>query len=595
MTRPHRAVRRFFPATISATATVLVLLLGGGCAYFNTFYNAREYYRQAIEGVGQAAGIEAGDALPATRREQFQQAIEKSLEVIDEFPNSRFINEALFIVGRSHFYRAEYGLAERYLKQVLAESPWWDKAPEVRVWLARTHAGMGLTSVVETDLAPLLTGKEVSRAVLAEVYAIRGDLAAGANDVESAIEAFVEAARLATEDGRRSEHYYRLYELRSEAGRLEGALEAIDQYRRYAPGEKDRQQAVLTRIQLLQEMDKLDEAFNAVQAMLDLSEFAEVVPGLQLALAKLELGKGDIPAATEQFINILEEFATLPEASEAAYMLGEIKFTLIQDLREAMGYYRQVKVGTPYFLRAAARLVLVEQLDELATELRELDAGDSTATANSGAGSMGSEWAGGGESAIVTGKTAGRMAAIHYRIGEIALFEMADTARALEAMAQIFSTFEATPAAPQAVYMLWQLTPSESGQNNFWKTVLLEKYPKSVYARTASEQSIFPEEPAVDSLAALADMAVQQNPAEALRLFRQIRDAFGTEQAAFAIAYLQDIYFADLDAAIGAYEEHLDRFPAGGYSVQSRKRLSVLQQIKASLAQEISPPAAGNQ
>ncbi len=594
MTRPHRAARRSFPATITATATALLLLLGGGCAYFNTFYNAREYYRQAMDGLGQPAGIEAGNALPATRREQFQRAIDKSLEVIDEFPGSRFINEALFIIGRSHFYRAEYGLAERYLKQVLAESPWWNRAPEVRVWLARTHAGMGLADLVEIDLAPLLSGQKVSRAVLAEVYALRGDLAVGADDVESAIEAFNQAARLATEDGRRSGHYYRLYELLSEAGRLEGALQAIDQYRRYAPSQKDRRQAVLTRIQLLQDMDRLKEAFNAVRAMLDLAEFANVVPGLQLALAKIELGQGNISAATDQLINILEEFATLPEASEAAYMLGEMQLTLAHDIEAAIDYYRQVKTATPYFQRANGRLGVLEQLDELAAELRELEAGDSTATADPGDEGLDPPGAESGAAALVTANTAGRMAAIHYRLGEIALFEMADTVRALETMAQIFSSFEATPAAPQAVYMLWQLTPPESGQNDFWKTVLLEKYPRSIYARTAGSQTAPPEKPAADSLAGLADLAVQQNPAEALRLFRQIRDSFGSEHATFAIAYLQDIYLADLDAAIAAYEEHLDRFPEGGYSAQSRERLNALQQIKASLAQEISPPAAAN-
>ena len=75
---------------------IFALLLFAGCAYFNTFYNAQNYYRSGLQFM-ETAGQSGDDKIPRQAADAFGQAIQKSLKVIEKpwekyraSPGSRF-------------------------------------------------------------------------------------------------------------------------------------------------------------------------------------------------------------------------------------------------------------------------------------------------------------------------------------------------------------------------------------------------------------------------------------------------------------------------------------------------------------------------
>ncbi|MGB9720274.1 MAG: tetratricopeptide repeat protein [bacterium] len=100
-------------------ASKLVLLswivLSAGCAYFNTFYNAQNYFHQGMKTV-------TNDTLKFDS-ELFDKTIEKCASVIVKYPESRYVDDALFMMGASYYYKGDYVRALEKLDFLVTNFP----------------------------------------------------------------------------------------------------------------------------------------------------------------------------------------------------------------------------------------------------------------------------------------------------------------------------------------------------------------------------------------------------------------------------------------------------------------------------------------
>lgn len=87
-----------------------IVLLGAGCAYFNTFYNAKAAYREGMKLKEQNQNAQA--------KAKFDKAIEKSALLIQRWPKSRWVDDALFLVGSSYYQQGQYDKAVREFDQL---------------------------------------------------------------------------------------------------------------------------------------------------------------------------------------------------------------------------------------------------------------------------------------------------------------------------------------------------------------------------------------------------------------------------------------------------------------------------------------------
>ena len=69
-------------------------------AYFNTFYNAEQYFKKA-----EISRLEnRGDVLPKLAQDNYNKVIEKSQVVIDDYPEFKYRKEAVLMIIQSQFY-----------------------------------------------------------------------------------------------------------------------------------------------------------------------------------------------------------------------------------------------------------------------------------------------------------------------------------------------------------------------------------------------------------------------------------------------------------------------------------------------------------
>ena len=87
------------------------------CAYFNTFYNAEQYFKKA-----ENIRLEkAGETIPVSAIDSYSKVIDKSNLVLEEYPDTKYRRNALLLIGKAHFYRQEYRLAESTFQQFADE------------------------------------------------------------------------------------------------------------------------------------------------------------------------------------------------------------------------------------------------------------------------------------------------------------------------------------------------------------------------------------------------------------------------------------------------------------------------------------------
>ncbi|MEO0074509.1 MAG: tetratricopeptide repeat protein [candidate division WOR-3 bacterium] len=113
---------------LKALALVIVLITFlSNCAYYNTLYNAKKYYQE---------GLNRLPTNPALAKTSFNKAIEKSALVISNYPKSKYVADALFIIGMSNYYLGEYTKAIAKFENLALVFPSYHRFAEANFYWA---------------------------------------------------------------------------------------------------------------------------------------------------------------------------------------------------------------------------------------------------------------------------------------------------------------------------------------------------------------------------------------------------------------------------------------------------------------------------
>lgn len=118
-------------------------------AYYNTFYNAEQDFETGLESVQERTRALEPDRFVAVfpepdarvNRQAFEQAIERAADILRDHPRSKWVDDALMLIGQSYFYLGEWGAAAEKFNEIIALSD--DRAAEAQFWLARTRVSQG--------------------------------------------------------------------------------------------------------------------------------------------------------------------------------------------------------------------------------------------------------------------------------------------------------------------------------------------------------------------------------------------------------------------------------------------------------------------
>ena len=112
-------------------------------AYYNTFYNAERQFEKGYDNLDRFEDkVDREQYLPlfvkttgTTASREFEQTILKSADILREHPDSKWVDDALMLIGKSYFYQENYvGAVQKFTEVVGQPSELRDEA---HFWLAR--------------------------------------------------------------------------------------------------------------------------------------------------------------------------------------------------------------------------------------------------------------------------------------------------------------------------------------------------------------------------------------------------------------------------------------------------------------------------
>jgi tetratricopeptide (TPR) repeat protein len=555
----------FFMSTKSRINNLRALLLlffviccAGSCVYYNTFFHARKAFNEA-----EKTRRESPYGQPRINTSLYQKAIEKSLKVVENYPDSKWYDDALYVLAISYFYTREYGRAERRCREILANHADSKYAKEAKLYLAKSWLEQNYMS----DAMQLF--EELFNTDIDRKYKAEAAMALGMFHYED--KRYDEAAKyfLAIRDSLGNEQEKRIAQTHIADGYFEmfqfqDALGAYLQILGMNPDTREKYHALNQAAVCSYRMLRIEAGMDYLQTLIKDEVYFDSVGVLKLMLAEGYEMEEDLVTAE----SIYEEVATQEQkkqvAAEAYYNLGLMYQFDYDNLTKAKQYYDKVveldrgsEIGQDALQRSS-------DIGKLSTYAEAIEI-DSSAT----------------EQMI------NNAAHTQYQLAELYWFKLNKPDTAILEMQFLIDSFPTAAEVPNAMIALSQMIKSHEEDTAKADSILraaLEQYPHSDYAPEIMDLLNLRGTEADTGYAELyiekaEDFLLDEGDVDSARTYYQyvvdnFPDSKFNVQARFALIWLTETYASPGDSSvILAYAELADSFPGTYWASEATKRM----------------------
>jgi len=236
---------------------------GDFTTYFNLYYNTNHLFNEAESSIQQDRADLFATTLPKIKAgddQKLQKVIEKCSKILQFSSDSRFVDDALLILGKSFYYQENYLKATREFDELLQTQPDSDLRLETQLWLGKSQLRLN------RDTEALATLKKVREEATAQ------------EENEILENALIEEIK---------------YKISTD--NIAGAIKSSEDFLKVCEDDDLNQKIAFELGNLNIELKNYDAAISAYQMVLDYS------PSYQMELdAKLALGKAYIFAGNDK-------------------------------------------------------------------------------------------------------------------------------------------------------------------------------------------------------------------------------------------------------------------------------------------------------
>ena len=315
---------------------LLFVVFSSNCAYYNTFYNAEQYFEEA-----EKLRLEKdGEMIPISAMDKYGKTIEKSKKVIEDFPESKYVNEALLLMGKARYYRSDYDLAIDNLKVIMNAGS--DKIKEeAKYWQALCKWKKGSVSASIDELNTLLNNSK-SKRIKAKCYLSLAEIADESKGVDLSLDYLQKAAKLTTNRNERGVIYGKLSKMAFDKQEYTLAKDGYNNVIAFSLSKEKVEDAHLQILKVLRIENNYRSAEKKIKSMLLDDKFNRISGELELELVQLYKAQGDIEDIESRLETIVNDYQRTTVSAEAYYQLGRIHTSDKWDLPKAKEYFDMV-------------------------------------------------------------------------------------------------------------------------------------------------------------------------------------------------------------------------------------------------------------
>ena len=566
-----------------APETILysVLLIGlGGCAYFNTFYNAQQYYQEAEKIRLQ----KEGETIPITAMDKYGKTVQKCQKVLNDFPESKFRLDAILLMAKARFYRSDYDLALGNLKTI-SELGSEQQIEEAGYWRALCKWKKGNVQTGINELTVLLESSE-SKNIQSKCHLSLAEIAQELKEPETAMSHLQEGARLTQNRDEKGVIYGRLAEMAFNREEYELAEDGYSNVIAHSLSKNNVEKAHLQILKILRIQKKYRSASRKIKGMLADDKFNRISGNLELELVQLYRAQGEFSEIETRLESIVNDYQRTLVSAEAYYQFGHIYTSEKWNLVKAKEYFDLVSKESSKSLfspMAKSRSKAISTYQEAEKDLdshRNIPIEEDTTQAASYQDTLSTS-----VSIIIPERT---VPELYYQLADLEAFSFNRYPQAIEFLNIIINEYLDSPFQAKSMFALAFVHESMGNKEAAEKARddLLASFPASDYASYLSEDAQV-ETKAQETAYLQAESQITDNIDNAIQLFKSALalDLKGdlAAPAAYSIGYYYD-QTAVIDSAVKYYQWIRENHPESDQSKQAGIRLQTLNMVLSSIA-----------
>lgn len=320
-------------------------------AYYNTYYNAEKSFKAGLTKVENQpleinprnpvrihpSSVQAGNS-------DFQQAIDKGAQILRKFPTSKWVDDALLLIGKSYYYRQEFYPAIQKFEELrnVTDSP--EMHQMAIIWKGRTQLDLKLYSQGVSYLGAELTeypegwslGKKAEiQALLAEHHAMLENWQESEKILSRAIPN-IEGKQM------RGRAFFLYGQMLEQLGRYGEAYFAYAQVSKNFPGFEYTYWAGIKQADVARKEGNMDQAISIYSKLRRDDKNFERVDELTFEIARTLEMKGETEEAEQQYKGLLHQ----KRGAGSRSLRGDIYFRLGQIYSES---YSNFNIAAAYF------------------------------------------------------------------------------------------------------------------------------------------------------------------------------------------------------------------------------------------------------
>ena len=326
-------------------------------AYFNTYYNAQRSFDDAEKEIlaaqqsqqGQSLAAAQGSSVSQSTRAKFNTAIEKASKLLSYYPTSKWVDDALLLIGKSYFYLEDDLKAERKFLELFAKYPESSLRLETELWYGRTLLRQKRyeEGVQALDKLYAKAVDDNNKEIAGLASSAVGKYLYDKKEYERAAKYYQQSVAICTDDRMNATAQLQIAYCYRELGDLAKATQAFTHVRDYDPDYAVAFTADLENVKILAKIQKYDEALAQLFRFLGDTKNTENFGKVHLEIGDIYLTQNRFDDAVRKYSYLDTAFARTEQAATAYYNLGKIYETKNIDYARARFNYDRARTEFP--------------------------------------------------------------------------------------------------------------------------------------------------------------------------------------------------------------------------------------------------------
>ena len=350
-----------------------------GCAYFNTFYNTQKYFNQGLRELKRyerkskkvkqpaASSRSAGKSSRAARSRRqstpadtyFDQCIEKGSRLLELYPDSKWVDDTLYMLGRSLYYKGEYDGARNKFDELTTLFPESEYVIESYYWWGKAYVEQ-MSFVSAEEKFNIVLNSKISRDLRNKTILSLAEILYLQEKYNDAVDNYRDIVKNIDDNEVRIEAQLKVGDCYLHLEDYENAVKSFSVARGY---DANKEQVFLANFQYAISKKCVGdnvEAIGVLKELLDDGRNVDYFPEIRIEMADCFRRQDNLEEAISIYQDVVNIYGKTEYAGRANYALGLIYYRDYLDFEKALDSFKlaqSARVQDPEFRKEVKRLI----------------------------------------------------------------------------------------------------------------------------------------------------------------------------------------------------------------------------------------------